>query len=523
MLNLSMLLEHSARSHPTRDAVVMGETRLTYAEVDQLSNQVANLLVSRGVSPGDKVALSCPNLPWFPIAYYGILKAGATVVPLNVLLRPREVAYHLADAEARAFLCFDGTPEMPTGTIGHEAFLATPGCETFLAITTEPRTPSTVPGAESLALAAQEQPRTFTAVATSPTDTAVVLYSSGTTGQPKGAELTHANMVLNALAAVRLCGSSTELHDRALVALPLFHAFGQTMLMNAGFATAATLVMLPRFDAGQALALMEGEAISFFAGVPTMYWSLLNAIGPDTDVRAIADKLRLALSGGSPMPVEILTRVEERFGVSVHEGYGLSEASPMVLSEPTDAPPRLGSVGLPIWGVEVRLVDPEWNTLEGADVVGEIAVRGHNIMKGYYRRPEATAEVVRDGWFRTGDLARRDEDGWYYIVDRAKDLIIRGGYNVYPREIEEVLLTHPEVSLAAVIGVPHEEHGEEIKAFVIPTPDSTLDPDTLRAWCKEQFASYKYPRIIEVVDSLPMTSTGKIRKRDLAKREEPAA
>jgi long-chain acyl-CoA synthetase len=247
-----------------------------------------------------------------------------------------------------------------------------------------------------------------------------------------------------------------------------------------------------------------------------MYWGLLNALGEGVDVERIARTMRIAVAGGSSLPVEIIKEVKERLGVQILEGYGLSETSPVATFSDPDSDPRPGSIGIPIWGVEVKLIDPGWNTIEGPDEIGEIAIRGHNIMRGYYNRPEATAEVMKDGWFRSGDLARRDKDGFYYIVDRAKDMIIRGGFNVYPREIEEVLMTHEAVSLAAVIGVPHPSHGEEVKAFVIRKDGATITEEELVAWCREQMASYKYPRIVTFVDTLPMTATGKLLKRALS-------
>jgi long-chain acyl-CoA synthetase len=515
VLNLSVFLEDSARRVPDRDALVLGDTRLTYAQVDAMANQVANLLVSRGIEPGDKVALSCPNLPFFPVIYYGILKAGAVVVPLNVLLKGREITYHLGDSEAKAYFCFEGTADLPMGTEGFAGFGNAEGCQDFFLITVDPAAPSPVDGATTLGTALADQPPVFESVSTEATDTAVILYTSGTTGQPKGAELSHANMVMNALTSNRLFGSVATDHDTHLLTLPLFHSFGQSVNMNAGFSVGATLVLLPRFDAQQAIGSMQRETITFFAGVPTMYWGLLGALTDDVDVDRIAGNLRRAVSGGSAMPVEILRQFQDRFHVQVLEGYGLSETSPVATFSDPDRDARPGSIGVPIWGVEVKLVDEDWKTIDGADQVGEIAIRGHNIMKGYYNRPDATAEVMRDGWFRSGDLARRDEDGFYYIVDRAKDMIIRGGFNVYPREIEEVLMTHEAVSLAAVVGVPHESHGEEIKAFVILDEEAALSPDELVAWCKEQMAAYKYPRIVEITSSLPMTATGKILKREL--------
>ena len=517
-MNLSVLLEESARTYGDREAVVLGDTRLTYAQVDGAANQVANLLVSRGIQPGDKVALSCPNLPYFPIVYYGILKAGAAVVPLNVLLKGREVAYHLDDSDAKAYFCFEGTAELPIGQAGHEGFEQTDGCEHFFVITVDPTAASPIDGTETLGAAMGGQAPTFETVETDADDTAVILYTSGTTGQPKGAELRHRNMHSNALTGEALFGANRDDPDTYLCVLPLFHSFGQTVIMNGGFAYGGTVVMLPRFEADAALKTMAKEAVTFFAGVPTMYWGLLGALeNSGVDVKELAKNLRVAAAGGSALPVEVHKEFEKRFGVTILEGYGLSETSPVASFSPFGADVRVGSIGQPIPEVEMKLIDPEdWSDLpDDPEQVGEIAIKGPNIMKGYYNRPDATDEAIRDGWFRSGDLGRKDEDGWYYIVDRSKDMIIRGGFNVYPREIEEVLLTHEAVSLAAVVGVPHESHGEEIKAFVILKDGASVTEEELVAWGKEQMAGYKYPRIIEFRDDLPMTATGKILKREL--------
>ncbi|WP_330230072.1 long-chain fatty acid--CoA ligase [Nocardia sp. NBC_00508] len=513
MLNLSVLLEDTARRNPDRDAVVAGDERLTYAQVDAAANQIANLLVAHGVEPGDKVALSCPNLAWFPIIYYGILKSGAVVVPLNILLKDREIAYHLDDSDAVAYFCYQGTPELPIGDYGRAGFDRAPNCRHLFVI--DSPAPKSRDLIGEFATAVQAQSTEFATRRREAGDTAVILYTSGTTGKPKGAELTQANMLLNTLAANRQFDNDPARHDRHLVVLPLFHSFAQTVNMNAGFSVAATLVLQPRFDAATALTLMPAEQITFFAGVPTMYWGLLGALDDTVDPRHINDHLRLAVSGGAALPVEILSRFRQRFGVDIAEGYGLSETSPLATFADLDDEPRPGSIGRPVWGVEVRLIDDEWNTVTGDDAVGEIAIRGHNIMKGYYNRPDATTEVIRDGWFRTGDLARRDTDGYYYIVDRAKDMIVRGGLNVYPREVEEILMTHEAVSLAAVIGVPHDSHGEEIKAFIIPAHGTPPTEDALIAWAEQHMAAYKYPRHIEFVRTLPMTATGKILKREL--------
>jgi long-chain acyl-CoA synthetase len=517
--NLAALLEGSVSAFPERTAIVFGDTRLSYAQVDGAANQIANLLVSRGIRPGDKVALMCPNLPYFSLVYWGILKAGATVVPLNVLLKGREVAYHLNDSDAKALFAFQGTPELPIGQEAYAGFAATDGTEHFFVITADPAAPSPIEGTETLGHGMAGQAPTFETVATDEDDTAVILYTSGTTGQPKGAELRHRNMRDNALVGDQLFGVDASRPDTYLCVLPLFHSFGQTVIQNSSAAFGGTVVMLPRFEAAAALQLMLKEQVTFFAGVPTMYWGLLGALDDTVDVATLAKNLRVAAAGGSALPVEVHHEFEKRFGVVIAEGYGLSETSPVASFKPHGAPARAGSIGTPIPGVEMELITPgSWEPIAWTpDAIGEIAIKGHNVFKGYYGRPDATAEAINeDGWFRSGDLAKRDEDGWYYIVDRAKEMIIRGGFNVYPREIEEVLLTHPAISLAAVIGVPHESHGEEIKAFVILKPGASATPEEIVAWSKEQMAAYKYPRIVAIVDALPMTATGKILKRELS-------
>ncbi|WUI01820.1 long-chain fatty acid--CoA ligase [Spirillospora sp. NBC_00431] len=513
MLNLSVLLEDAARETPDRDAVVFGDIRLSYAFIDSVANQVANLLVARGVRPGDKVALSCPNLPYFPMVYFGALKAGAVVVPLNVLLKPREIAYHLGDCDAKVLFCFEGTPELPLGQMAHAGFEQADNCEHLFLLPADPgAAESPIEGAELFWPALGGQPGTFETARTEPNDTAVIIYTSGTTGQPKGAELTHHNLLLNAMVDDTLFYRT--LHDTSLVTLPLFHIFGQTCVMNVGLYRRATLVMQARFDAEQAVELMVKEKVNVFAGVPTMYWGLLTDDTSAEDIATIRENLRVAVSGGSALPMEVLKGIKQKFGADILEGYGLSETSPVASFNRSDRPTKPGSIGLPVWGVEMKLIDDEWKEIEG-EGPGEIAIRGHNIMKGYYGRPDATADAIKDGWFRTGDVARRDEEGYYFIIDRSKDMIIRGGYNVYPRELEEVLITHPDVSLAAVVGVEHPSHGEEIKAYVIRTPGASVTEDELVEWGKEQFASYKYPRIVEFRDELPMTATGKILKREL--------
>ncbi len=514
--NVTGLLTDSVDRHPDRIAVIFGNDRMTYAELDAATNRVANLLVARGVRPGDKVALSVPNIPQFVEIYFGILKAGAVVVPLNVLLKSGEVAYHLRDSDAVAYFAFEGTAELPIGQAAWDGFQAVEECTEFFLIGSG----SSLGGEEALERygpVVAEQPASFVPVQRDADDTAVILYTSGTTGQPKGAELRHRNVYDNARAGDRLYDADADRPDIYLCVLPLFHSFGQVVLQNGALAFGGTLVLQARFEPREALELMRTHGVTFFGGVPTMYWALLNALDDDTDVTSLAAQLRVAVAGGSALPAEIHRQFRERFGVTILEGYGLSETSPIASFARYGEEPRIGSVGLPIDGVEMKLITNDWSDItDDPAAIGEIAIRGHNVMKGYYKRPEATSEAIRNGWFRSGDLARKDEDGFYYIVDRSKDMIIRGGFNVYPREIEDALMQHPAVSLVAVIGVPHRSHGEEVKAFVVKYAGDTTSEVDLIAWAKERIAGYKYPRVVEFVDTLPMTSTGKILKRELS-------
>jgi long-chain acyl-CoA synthetase len=512
MLNLAVLLEDSARNVPEKCAVICGESRFTYAEIDAKANQIANALREIGIVPGDKVALSCANLPFFPVVYYGILKLGAVVVPLNILLKSREIAYHLADSDAKAYFCFEGTSDLPIGEHGFRGFSETETCESFTILTLDPNAETLYENTKTFWQFIENQPTEFATEQTNSDDTAVILYTSGTTGQPKGAELSHLNMLLNARLSDNMYPRSEE--DVHLITLPLFHSFGQTVQMNAGFYNRATLVLLPRFTPESALQLMQTHNVTLFAGVPTMYWALLNFTDADKfDLAKIAANLRMCFSGGSPLPVEVLKGFEAKFNTKIIEGYGLSETSPVAVFNKHDAS-RAGSVGFPVWGVEIRLVDENGNDVADGEL-GEIIIRGHNIMKGYYKKPEATEAAIKDGWFYSGDIGRRDEEGYLFIADRVKDMILRGGFNVYPREIEEVLMTHEAVSLCAVVGITNDELGEEVKVYIVKKEGANADENEIIKWCKANMASYKYPRIVEFRENLPMTATGKILKREL--------
>lgn len=514
MLNLSVILEDSARRYPNKDAFIFMDTHLTYAQINGAANQIANGLKELGIGKGDKVAISCFNLPYFPMIYFGILKAGATVVPLSVLLKREEIAYHLKDSEAKAYFCFVGTPELPMVQEGFAGFNEVDACKEFFVITPKPTDASPIEGTKTMgALMAGQAPTTETAQ-TSAEDTAVIIYTSGTTGRPKGAELSHSNLMMNAILSRGIVTTTSK--DTQLIVLPLFHIFAMTCLMNAGVYTGATSVLLPRFEAVTVLGLMQKHKINVFAGVPTMYWGLLEYENKDFDLETISSNLRICVSGGAALPVKVLEDFEAKFNVPILEGYGMSEGSPVVTFNHLDIGRKPGSVGTPVWGVEVKIVDEAGNEMSVGEK-GELVYRGHNVMKGYYNKPEANAKTIQNGWLHSGDVAIKDEDGFFFIVDRTKDMLIRGGLNVYPREVEEVMIKHEAVSLVAVIGVPHDEYGEEVQACVVLKEGYTASEEELIAWTKERIAAYKYPRIIQFLDALPMSATGKILKKELRK------
>ena len=497
-MNLAQYLVASSIDQGDQPAITCGSDSWSYSALDDASARVSTLLSELGVMPGSRVGIMLPNVPEFAAIYYGVLRAGAVVVPMNPLLKAREVAYHVTDSEA-SLLFAGGGAESDAAKGAAEA-----GTRLFVV--------------EPAGLREQLQllPPAPGVAERDGGDTAVILYTSGTTGRPKGAELTHANLATNADVVRRTLLRLTH-DDVVFGGLPLFHSFGQTCALNAAIAAGACVALLPRFTAQGALATIESQRVTVFAGVPTMYSALLSLperVGYD------ASSLRVCISGGAALPVEVLRRFEQEFECMILEGYGLSETSPVAAFNHPDRVRKPGSIGTAVEGVELKVVD-----LDGSDLppgeVGEIAVRGHNIMKGYWRRPDATSEAIRDGWFLTGDMGRIDDDGYFSIVDRRKDLIIRGGYNVYPREVEEVLYEHPAVAEAAVIGVPHPDLGEEVTAVVALSSPESATAEELRDYVKSQLAAYKYPREVRIVDQLPKGPTGKILKRELrAERTE---
>jgi long-chain acyl-CoA synthetase len=484
--NLAHSLTAAAERWPERAAVTHEGAAVSFAEVELRSAQAAAMLRAAGVGEGDRVALQFPNVPAFVYLYFAVLRLGAVVVPINPLLKAAETAYSLDDSGARMLLAW------------HEA--------------ERPETPVEVVAlrdSRGAALLDAFDPEA-SVVEVAPEATAVTLYTSGTTGQPKGAELTHRNLGLNTREVIRTFSVTGA--DVFLGVLPLYHSFGQTCTLNAAVAVGARLALLTRFEERAALELIDRERVTVLMAVPTMLAALSSVAGD----RAPFGALRICVSGGAPLPREQMEEFQRATGATVLESYGLSETSPAAtLNRPGDGH-RAGSVGRPIAGVEVRIVGEDGEPL-AAGAVGQIAIRGHNVMKGYWGREQATREAITDdGWFLTGDLGRVDEDGFVYVIGRLKDMIIRGGYNVYPREVEEVLHRHPAVAEAAVVGFPDARLGEEVGAAVVLRVGADAELSEVRDWVKERVAPYKYPRRVWQVDELPKGPTGKILKRAIA-------
>jgi long-chain acyl-CoA synthetase len=500
--NLSRNLVESARKHPDKTALRCDDLTYTYAEFDAAAARVATLLERDGIEPGDRVGLMMPNCPAFALAYYGITRRGAIAVPMNPLLKEREVEFYLSNTGAKGLFghpLFAEAAKAGAGAVGAKVWLVDDAGLTGLISDLPP----------------QAEP-----VERGDTDTAVVLHTSGTTGKPKGAELTHGGLDRNAEVITRTLMEMGP-QDVLMGCLPLFHIFGLTCGLNAAVMVGAMLTLIPRFDPRKAIEVIERDGVTLFEGVPTMYSALLK-VADDFPQSATAS-LRACVSGGASLPVQVLNDFEKAFGCTILEGYGLSETSPAASFNHPDRERKPGSIGTPIEGVEMRVVDPDGNEVAQGEP-GEIQIRGHNIMKGYWNLPDATAAAINpDGWFSSGDVGKVDDDGYFYIVDRMKELIIRGGFNVYPREIEEVLYEHPAVAEAAVIGIPHESLGEEIGAAVALKEGAHAESDELRDFVKERVAAYKYPRRVWFVDSLPKGPTGKVVRREIVAPAAPSA
>ena len=501
--NLATILTETTLAAPDAPVCRIGGTTTTYRELDDLSGRAAAGLREAGLSPGQVVALQLPNIPQFLIAYFGALKAGLVVLPLNPLLMAPELEYHLTDSAAALLIGFQG--------LHAEAAKA---CETtgvplyLVSADASPLPEGSRPVTELISTAPLDEPGGDVG-ACGPDDTAVLVYTSGTTGKPKGAELTHFQLYMNCTVAGGLFGARSD--DVVLAVLPFFHVFGLSSVINVFVRYGGCLSILPRFQPSAVLDAMEADRCTVIGGVPTMLHALAQQDITGRDLSA----LRVAVSGGASLPEDVMRTFEDKYGIEVLEGYGMTEtASSCSFNRPGDR--KVLSIGKPLWGVRMRIADSSGQLLPpGREHVGEILIRGHNVMRGYLGRPEATAETLRGGWLHSGDLGYVDEDGFYFIVDRAKDLVIRGGYNVYPREIEEVLYAHPAVLEAAVIGKPDERLGEEVVAVVALREGASVSAEEIIAYTRERLAAYKYPREIRFMEELPKGPSGKILKAAL--------
>jgi long-chain acyl-CoA synthetase len=511
-ISVAALLAESAKRYPDKPAVIWaGQTgpaaSATYGELWRDALRFAGAMRARGIRRGDRVAMLVPNVPDFPRVYFAIQALGAVAVPIHLLFKRDEIGHVLRDSGARLVV-------IGATSIGEALPAATDAGVDAVSVLLPDAARDLVPIPRLEDLAADAEPlERYESM--QPLEPATLLYTSGTTGTPKGAVNSHFALVEQV--NVSLLDLFDMGHDDVVFGgLPLFHTFGQTCVMNTAFRRGATVVLLPKFEPAAALAALVQHRATIFTAVPTMYVALLQAARANPD----RPPLRYAVSGGAPLPLAVLEAFEETFGAQVHEGYGLTETSPVVSFNAMGEPIHPGTIGKAIWGVDVEIVDAERDDAIvplPTGELGELVVRGHNLFKGYLGQPEATRAAVVDGWFRTGDLATIDAEGVLTIVDRKKDMILRNGYNVYPTEVEAVLVRHPAVATAAVFGVQHEEHGQEVHAAVVLQVGESADPDELILFVRERIASYKYPRVVHLVEELPLGPSGKVLKRELTR------
>ncbi|CAM5602794.1 malonyl-CoA/methylmalonyl-CoA synthetase [Aquamicrobium terrae] len=502
--NIATMLTEARRFWPRQTMVQCADAAFDYEAIDERTARVAEGLRRAGFAPGARIVIHLPNIIEFIIAYFGALHTGLVVVPLNPMLTPDELTHLMLDAEAVAAITAYRTVVEAVGNeprLGHVVIYAVDemadagGLPRFAALE------ATDPGDRQVAQVDGDA-------------TAIIIYTSGTTGQPKGAELSHLQVYVSCTAESELLDIGQD--DVTLAVLPLFHVFGLSSVLNIAVRRGETIYLMRRFDAQEMVDAIHRHRLTVLPGVPTMFIEMLAADWSKADLSSV----RIIVSGGAPMPVEVIHQIEQRLPqVSYVEGWGMSESAGSGTINGGVFERRVGSIGRAVWGVEIRAVDEADNALPpGRDNVGEMVMRGHNIMKGYLNRPDATAETVRNGWLHTGDLAWRDEDGYFYIVGRVKELIIRGGYNVYARDVEEVIHEIPGIVEAVVVGRPDERLGEEVVAFVVLSRSSDVSEAQVIDHCRSRLAAYKYPREVRVVADLPRGPTGKVRK-DLLMRQ----
>lgn len=506
--SLPEMLDRTAGQHGEGTAVTFYQLRLTYSQLQGITRQAAAALSQSGVRKGDRVGIMLPNCPQYAGAFYGILRRGAIVVQVNPLYTEREIEYVLQDSGAEVLFVYADLYSKVRNLAGYESLRK---------IIVVPFGPCNIELAEN-AILWEDFLRSGAPVADEPIDPeediAVLQYTGGTTGRSKGAMLTHRNLVANVQQINAHTSEPLTEQDKILAVIPFFHVYGMTCAMNLGILTGTNVIILPRFEPLEVLQTIKVHQPTYFPGVPTMYVALNSYPGAE---QYGIDTIRICNSGSAPLPVELMHSFEKKTGASMLEGYGLSEASPTTHSTPRKGVKKPGSIGIPLPGTEARIVDhvTGGRTLPVGEA-GELVIRGPQVMKGYWKMEEETSHAIRDGWLYTGDIARMDEDGYFYIIDRKKDLIIASGYNVYPREIEEVLYLHPSVQEAVVVGVPDEYRGETVKAFIVLKPGQTVTPEEIEGFCRQRLAAFKIPRLIEFRDSLPKTAVGKILRRILA-------
>lgn len=524
-------LENAHRHYPASPALhFMGKT-MTYEELYEETETFARVLQSMGVEKGDRVALMLPNSPQVIIAYYGALLIGAIVVQTNPMYKERELKYQLVDSGATVMVCVDLVYERVAAVYAEtelEKIIVTsvkdylPFPKNMLyplklrregTVINIPREPFIFHWVERMK---REMPELKRPVIDPQEDLALLQYTGGTTGLAKGVKLTHFNLTANAEQARVWSHRSEEGKERILAVLPFFHVYGMTTVMNLAMLLAAEVILIPRFDASQILKTINRLRPTLFPGAPTMYAALLNHPELEKyDVRSI----EACLSGAAALPLEVQEKFEQVTGGRLVEGYGLTETSPVTHANPIWGHRKNGSIGIPVPDTEARVVDPETGEELPLGEIGELAVRGPQVMKGYWNMPEETANVLQDGWLRTGDMAKMDEEGYFYIVDRKKDVIVASGFNIYPREVEEVLYEHEAVLECAVAGVPDDYRGETVKAYIVLKSGKNVSADELEQFCRERLAAFKVPRLFEFRDELPKTLVGKVLRRVLVEEE----
>jgi long-chain acyl-CoA synthetase len=491
-MNIAHNVERGRRYFPNKTALIFEGKFFTYTDLDQMANRIANGLRGLGIKRGDRVALFLPNIPEFVICYLGILKIGAVAVSLNVMLKSGEVKFILNDCTAKALitteeLC-ENVPDWELPELKH-ILIAEGKVSKGMSL-------------EQLMASASSDAR---AIEMERNEPAAIVYTSGTTGFPKGATLSHGNVISNIYSKNRCCRMQPE--DRLLLYLPLFHCFGQNAVLNAGLNACGTIILQRRFEAEQVLKTIATDGVTMFFGVPTVFIKLLNMNTSGFDLSSV----RYYFTAAAPMPVEVVQRWQEKHGLAIHEGYGLTETSPFACYN-HDLKYKLGSVGTPIENVEMKVVNFDGMEVQPGEL-GEIIIRGPNVMLGYWNRPTETAQVLKNAWFHTGDIGRMDEDGYFYVVDRLKDMINVSGFKVYPAEVENVLYQHPAVAECAVYGDPDPVKGEIVQASILLKAGLTVTEQDFIAFCSERMATYKVPRAVKFVDSIPKNATGKILKR----------